>query len=161
MKSRVIIIVVAILIILLTVRTCTKEDYVAPYEKELVQQYKYEIVHDTITIVITKTDTVIVKIEEIIISAITVAETTVREAVMERDAMVLKMVEFDAVKNVTVYDTVKITLLPDSIMLPDSVMLFNVFEYHSTIGGEVIAIRDTIQSRKVSRYYAQKYILSK
>lgn len=161
MKSKIAIIAVAILIILLTARTCTKENYVAPYEKEVVPQYQYEIVHDTITVVVTKTDTVIVKIEERINTAISFAELTVQEAVTERDAMVQQMVEFDAVKNVTVYDTVKITLPSDSIMLPDSIMLFNVFEYHSNIGGEVIAMRDTIQSRKVSRSFAQKYILSK
>ena len=155
MKSRVAIIATAVIIILLTVRTCTKEDYAAPYEENSVLQYKYEIVQDTITTVVTKIDTVLVKIEERLNSAIAFAESTVREVVMERDSVVLKIVELEEVENITVYDTISVKIdVP-----PDSVMIYNVFEYHSIDGDEVIAMRDTIQSRKVSRYYAQKYIV--
>ena len=72
----------------------------------------------------------------------------------EKESLALKIVELEDVENTT-YDTVKVTIQVPS----DSLMLYNVFEYHSINGDEVIAMRDTIQSRKVSRRYAQKYIM--
>ena len=156
MQSRIVLIALAILIVLISIHTCTKKNYVAAYEAPVLQ-YKYEIIQDTLTTIVTKT---VIKtdtsgIEERINLAMAVAESTVREAVMERDSVALKIVELEEIKNVTIYDTISVKIdVP-----PDSVMIYNVFEYHSIDGDEVIAMRDTIQSRKVSRYYAQKYIV--
>mgnify|MGYP003653691050 CR=1 FL=1 len=156
MQSRIVLIALAIIVVLISIHTCTKKNYVAAYEENPVLQYKYEIIQDTLTTIVTKT---VIKtdtsgIEERINLAMAVAESTVREAVMERDSVALKIVELEEIENVTIYDTISVKIdVP-----PDSVMIYNVFEYHSIDGDEVIAMRDTIQSRKVSRYYAQKYI---
>jgi hypothetical protein len=157
MRNRFIVILVAVVIILLAVRTCSKEQYISSTKQSPVIQYQYEVVHDTLTTVITETkiDTVLIEIEERINSAIQLAETTVREVVKERDSVVLKIVELKKTKNITIYDTISVKIdVP-----PDSVIIYNIFEYHAIDGNEVVTKRDTIQSRKVSRYYAQKYII--
>ena len=130
------------------VRNCTyKVDAAVP---------SFQVVQDTITTVVTKIniDTVLVAIEQRLNLAIEDTETTIKEVAREKESLALKIVELEDVENTT-YDTVKVTIQVPS----DSLMLYNVFEYHSTNGDEVIAMRDTIQSRKVSRRYAQKYIM--
>ena len=84
------------------------------------------------------------------------AETAVREVVKERDSVVLKIVELEQVKRVTLYDTVK-TIIQ---MPPDSVTLYNIFEYESSDGLAVTTKRDTVQSRRVTRAYAQRFIMN-
>ena len=158
MRGRIITILAAVVLIMLIVRTCSRPDYVPTYEEDPVVQYQYEIIQDTLTTVITETkiDTVLVEIEERINSAMQFAETAVREVVKERDSVVLKIVELEQVKRVTLYDTVK-TIIQ---MPPDSVTLYNIFEYESSDGLAVTTKRDTVQSRRVTRAYAQRFIMN-
>lgn len=158
MQNRFVIIAVAVVVLLLTIRACAKKDYTSSYEESPVVQYQYEIIQDTLTTIVTETkiDTVLVEIEERINSAMQFAETAVREVVKERDSVVLKIVELEQVKRVTLYDTVK-TIIQ---MPPDSVTLYNIFEYESSDGLVVTTKRDTIQSRRVTRAYAQRFIMN-
>ena len=57
---------------------------------------------------------------------------------------------------ITVYDTVKVIIEVPS----DSVILYNIFEYEFSDGLAVTSTRDTIQSTKVSRAFAQKFIIN-
>lgn len=158
MQNRFVIIAVAVVVLLLTIRACAKKDYTSSYEESPVVQYQYEIIQDTLTTVITETkiDTVLVEIEERINSAMRFAETAVREVVKERDSVVLKIVELEQVERVTLYDTVEtVVQVP-----PDSVTLYNIFEYESSDGLAVTTKRDTVQSRRVTRAYAQRFIMN-
>lgn len=158
MQNRFVIIAVAVVVLLLTIRACAKKDYTSSYEESPVLQYQYEIIQDTLTTVITETkiDTVLVEIEERINSAMQFAETAVREVVKERDSVVLKIVELEQVERVTLYDTVEtVVQVP-----PDSVTLYNIFEYESSDGLAVTTKRDTVQSRRVTRAYAQRFIMN-
>ena len=158
MQNRFVIIAVAVVVLLLTIRACAKKDYTSSYEESPVLQYQYEIIQDTLTTVITETkiDTVLVEIEERINSAMRFAETAVREVVKERDSVVLKIVELEQVERVTLYDTVETVVE----VLPDSVTLYNIFEYESSDGLAVTTKRDTVQSRRVTRAYAQRFIMN-
>tara|TARA_R110000796_G_scaffold23219_3_gene66718 strand:- start:959 stop:1411 length:453 start_codon:yes stop_codon:yes gene_type:complete len=147
-SNRIILTAVIIIACMFFVRNCTyKVGATVP---------SFQVVQDTITTVVTKIniDTVLVAIEQRLNLAIEDTETTIKEVAREKESLALKIVELEDVENTT-YDTVKVTIQVPS----DSLMLYNVFEYHSTNGDEVIAMRDTIQSRKVSRRYAQKYIM--
>lgn len=147
-SNRIILTAVIIIACMFFVRKCThKVGATVP---------SFQVVQDTITTVVTKIniDTVLVSIEQRLNLAIEDTETTIKEVAREKESLALKIVELEDVENTT-YDTVKVTIQVPS----DSLMLYNVFEYHSTNGDEVIAMRDTIQSRKVSRRYAQKYIM--
>jgi len=157
-RGRIITILAAVVLIMLIVRTCSRPDYVPTYEEDPVVQYQYEIIQDTLTTVITETkiDTVLVEIEERINSAMRFAETAVREVVKERDSVVLKIVELEQVERVTLYDTVETVVE----VLPDSVTLYNIFEYESSDGLAVTTKRDTVQSRRVTRAYAQRFIMN-
>ena len=158
MQNKFVLISIAVIIVLLSVRACVRRDYTPVYEENPIVQYQYEIVQDTLTTVITETkiDTVLIEIEDRINSAMQFAETAVREVVKERDSIVLKIVELQQVERITLYDTVKtIVQVP-----PDSVTLYNIFEYESSDGLTVTTKRDTIQSRRVTRAYAQKFIMN-
>ena len=158
MQNRLVLISVAILIILIALNTCTKKNYAIAHEKIPVLQYKYEIIQDTLTTFLTKTkiktDTAEISIEKRINSAIVLAESALKEAVKEKDSVALKLIRLEKTENITVYDTVKVV----ESVAPDSVMLFNIFEYEFNDGLAVVTKRDTIQSRRVSRAYTQKYI---
>ncbi len=82
-------------------------------------------------------------------------ETIVKEVVRERDSMVVRIVELEQVTNITVYDTVRV-YVP---IQPDSVTIYNVWEYETFDGKVVKSTRDTVQSGTVYRHYAQKYIM--
>jgi hypothetical protein len=109
------------------------------------------IVVDTVTTVVQ--DTVVVSIEERIERA--VAKTETRVEVMAEEMVTLKaeVIEYEQGLKEIVYDTVEVEVEPDSVMI------YNVFEYAKTYGEETYIHRDTIQSRKVSREYVQKYII--
>jgi len=157
-QNRFVIIAVAVVVLLLTIRACAKKDYTSSYKEDPVVQYQYEIIQDTLTAIVTETkiDTVLVEIEERINSAMQFAETAVREVVKERDSVVLKIVELEQVERVTLYDTVEtVVQVP-----PDSVTLYNIFEYESSDGLAVTTKRDTVQSRRVTRAYAQRFIMN-
>ena len=109
------------------------------------------IVVDTVTTAVQ--DTVVVSIEERIEKA--VAKTETRVEVMAEEMVTLKaeVIEYEQGLKEIVYDTVEVEVEPDSVMI------YNVFEYAKTYGDETYIHRDTIQSRKVSREYVQKYII--
>jgi len=54
-----------------------------------------------------------------------------------------------------VYDTVRV-YVP---IQPDSVTIYNVWEYETFDGKVIKSARDTVQSSTVYRHYAQKYIM--
>ena len=115
------------------------------------------IFRDTITTtaVTTKIDTVVVEIEQAINSIMDKTETVVKEVVDERDSVVVRLVELQKITNITVYDTVKVYVdIP-----PDSVTIYNVWEYEGFDGKVTRSTRDTISKRRVYRHYAQKYIM--
>ena len=143
MRIKVLLILAAVIAILFTiVRGCSKKDSVPTQEEE------------TLTTIVT--DTVPVDMEKRINSAIETAETTVKEVVKERDSAFLKIAELESIDRITVYDTVKVIIEVPS----DSVILYNIFEYEFSDGLAVTSTRDTIQSTKVSRAFAQKFIIN-
>ena len=71
----------------------------------------------------------------------------------EMVALKAEVIEYEQGLKEIVYDTVEVEVEPDSVMI------YNVFEHAETYGGETYIHRDTIQSRKVSREYVQKYII--
>ena len=144
---------VVVVICTLLIRNCgSKVSTVDP-----IPQYRYETIRDTVTTTITKTkiDTIVIEIEETINNIINQTETIVREVVKERDSMVVRIVELEQVKNITVYDTVRV-YVPTQ---PDSVTIYNIWEYEDFDGIERRHTRDTIQKGRVYRHFAQKYIM--
>lgn len=109
------------------------------------------IVVDTVTTVVQ--DTVVISIEERIEKAVTKTETKVEVMAEEMVTLKAELIEYEQGLKQIVYDTVEVEVEPDSVMI------YNVFEHAKTYGGETYIHRDTIQSRKVSRDYVQKYII--
>jgi hypothetical protein len=109
------------------------------------------IVIDTVTTVVQ--DTIVISIEDRIDRAVTKTETKVEVMTEEMVALKAEVIEYEQGLKEIVYDTVEVEVEPDSVMI------YNVFEHAETYGGETYIHRDTIQSRKVSREYVQKYII--
>ena len=109
------------------------------------------IVVDTVTTVVQ--DTVVISIEERIERAVTKTETKVEVMTEEMVTLKAEVLEYEKGLKEIVYDTVEVQVEPDSVMI------YNVFEHAETYGDETYIHRDTIQSRKVSREYVQKYII--
>lgn len=109
------------------------------------------IVVDTVTTVVQ--DTVVISIEERIERAVAKTETKVEVMAEEMLTLKAEVIEYEQGLKEIVYDTVEVKVQPDSVMI------YNVFEYAKTYGEETYIHRDTIQSRKVSREYVQKYII--
>lgn len=109
------------------------------------------IVVDTVTTVVQ--DTVVISIEDRIDRAVTKTETKVEVMAEEMVTLKAEVIEYEQGLKQIVYDTVEVQ------MEPDSVMIYNVFEHAETYGEETYIHRDTIQARKVSREYVQKYII--
>ena len=109
------------------------------------------IVVDTVTTVVQ--DTVVISIEERIERAVTKTETKVEVMTEEMVTLKAEVLEYEQGLKEIVYDTVEVQVEPDSVMI------YNVFEHAETYGDETYIHRDTIQSRKVSREYVQKYII--
>ena len=144
---------VVVVICTLLIRNCgSKVTTVDP-----ITQYKYETIRDTVTTTITKTkiDTIVIEIEETINNIMNQTETIVREVVKERDSMVVRIVELEQITNITVYDTVRV-YVPTQ---PDSVTIYNIWEYESFDGKEIRKTRDTLETKRVYKHYAQKYIV--
>ena len=141
----------------LFIRNCNNEVSTVEFTYDPALQYEYETVRDTVTTVVTQTkiDTIVIEIEEAINSIMDKTETIVKEVVRERDSMVVRIVELEQVTNITVYDTVRV-YVP---IQPDSVTIYNVWEYETFDGKVVKSTRDTVQSGTVYRHYAQKYIM--
>jgi hypothetical protein len=109
------------------------------------------IVVDTVTTVVQ--DTVVISIEDRIDRAVTKTETKVEVMTEEMVTLKAEVIAYEQGLKQIVYDTVEVEVEPDSVMI------YNVFEYAKTYGEETYIHRDTIQSRKVSREYVQKYII--
>ena len=153
------ILAIATVVILCTlfIRNCNNEVSTVEFTYDPALQYEYETVRDTVTTVVTQTkiDTIVIEIEETINNIMDKTETIVKEVVRERDSMVVRIVELEQVTNITVYDTVRV-YVP---VTPDSVTIYNVWEYETFDGNVTRSTRDTLQSSKVYRHYAQKYIM--
>ena len=141
----------------LFIRNCNNEVSTVEFTYDPALQYEYETVRDTVTTVVTQTkiDTIVIEIEETINNIMDKTETIVKEVVRERDSMVVRIVELEQVTNITVYDTVRV-YVP---IQPDSVTIYNVWEYETFDGKVTRSTRDTVQTSKVYRHYAQKYIM--
>ena len=141
----------------LFIRNCNNEVSTVEFTYDPAIQYEYETVTDTVTTVVTQTkiDTIVIEIEETINNIMDKTETIVKEVVRERDSMVVRIVELEQVTNITVYDTIKV-YVP---IQPDSVTIYNVWEYETFDGKVTRSTRDTVQSNTVYRHYAQKYII--
>ena len=153
------ILAIATVVILCTlfIRNCNNEVSTVEFTYDPALQYEYETVRDTVTTVVTQTkiDTIVIEIEETINNIMDKTETIVKEVVRERDSMVVRIVELEQVTNITVYDTVRV-YVP---IKPDSVTIYNVWEYETFDGKVTRSTRDTVQTSKVYRHYAQKYIM--
>ena len=153
------ILAIATVVILCTlfIRNCNNEVSTVEFTYDPTLQYEYETVRDTVTTVVTQTkiDTIVIEIEETINNIMDKTETIVKEVVRERDSMVVRIVELEQVTNITVYDTVRV-YVP---IQPDSVTIYNVWEYETFDGKVTRSTRDTVQSNTVYRHYAQKYIM--
>ena len=153
------ILAIATVVILCTlfIRHCNNEVSTVEFTYDPALQYEYETVRDTVTTVVTQTkiDTIVIEIEETINNIMDKTETIVKEVVRERDSMVVRIVELEQVTNITVYDTVRV-YVP---IQPDSVTIYNVWEYETFDGKVTRSTRDTVQTSKVYRHYAQKYIM--
>ena len=153
------ILAIATVVILCTlfIRNCNNEVSTVEFTYDPALQYEYETVRDTVTTVVTQTkiDTIVIEIEETINNIMDKTETIVKEVVRERDSMVVRIVELEQVPNITVYDTVRV-YVP---IQPDSVTIYNVWEYETFDGKVTRSTRDTVQTSKVYRHYAQKYIM--
>jgi len=153
------ILAIAAVVILCTlfIRNCNNEVSTVEFTYDPALQYEYETVRDTVTTVVTQTkiDTIVIEIEETINNIMDKTETIVKEVVRERDSMVVRIVELEQVTNITVYDTVRV-YVP---IQPDSVTIYNVWEYETFDGKVIKSARDTVQSSTVYRHYAQKYIM--
>jgi len=153
------ILAIAAVVILCTlfIRNCNNEVSTVEFTYDPALQYEYETVRDTVTTVVTQTkiDTIVIEIEETINNIMDKTETIVKEVVRERDSMVVRIVELEQVTNITVYDTVRV-YVP---IQPDSVTIYNVWEYETFVGKVIKNARDTVQSSTVYRHYAQKYIM--
>ena len=153
------ILAIATVVILCTlfIRNCNNEVSTVEFTYDPALQYEYETVRDTVTTVVTQTkiDTIVIEIEETINNIMDKTETIVKEVVRERDSMVVRIVELEQVTNITVYDPVRV-YVP---IQPDSVTIYNVWEYETFDGKVTRSTRDTVQTSKVYRHYAQKYIM--
>ena len=103
------------------------------------------------TTVYTIVDTQFVTIEKRIDKAVSAAEKQ-----KEIDALKICLLEAKLVRTATteteiIYDTL--------LVEPDSVMIYNVFEYNKVYNDGTVVHIDTIQRRWVSRSYAQKLII--
>ena len=157
-RNKYIVAIAAVIIICtLLIRNCNNEVSTVEFTYDPALQYEYETVRDTITTTITKTkiDTIVIEIEETINNIINQTETIVKEVVRERDSMVVRIVELEQVTNITVYDTVRV-YVP---IQPDSVTVYNIWEYESFDGKEIRNTRDTLETKRVYKHYAQKYII--
>jgi len=157
-KNKYILAIAAVVILCtLFIRNCNNEVSTVEFTYDPALQYEYETVRDTVTTVVTQTkiDTIVIEIEEAINNIMDKTETIVKEVVRERDSMVVRIVELEQVTNITVYDTIRV-YVP---IQPDSVTIYNVWEYETFDGKVVKSARDTVQSSTVYRHYAQKYIM--
>lgn len=147
MNRRTWITLLAVAIALLLLRACPRKEKVT-YSTEEVEIKTY-----VDTTVYTIVDTQFIAIEKRINKAVETAAERKEVAVQKIEVLQAKLIEVETTELQLVYDTVRVQVQPDSVMI------YNVFEHAKTYGDETYIHRDTIQSRKVSREYVQKYII--
>jgi len=146
-KRNGIVLVVMGVILLLLLRACPQE------KKKTYSTEEIKIKTYVDTTVYTIVDTQFVSIEKRINQAVQTAEERKETAVQKIEVLEAKLIEVKTIEKQLVYDTVEVQVEPDSLMI------YNVFEYAKDYGDETYIHRDTIQSRKVSREYVQKFIV--
>jgi len=146
-KRNGIVLVVIGVILLLLLKACPQKEQ-RTYSTEEIEVKTYAD-----TAVYTIVDTQFVSIEKRINRAVQTAEKRKETAVQKIEVLKAKIIKIKTVEQQLIYDTVEVQVEPDSLMI------YNVFEYAKDYGGETYIHRDTIQSRKVSREYVQKFIV--
>lgn len=132
-------------ILLLLLKACPQKEPRA-YSVDDVEIKTYED-----TTVYTIVDTQFVTIEKRINKAVAVAEERKEMAVQKIEVLEAKLVHTTTIEREIIYDTL--------VVEPDSLMIYNVFEYNKVYDDSVVLHLDTIQRRWVSRSYVQKFII--
>ena len=144
-KRNGIVLVVMGVILLLLLKACPQKEP-RTYSVDEVETKTYED-----TTVYTIVDTQFVTIEKRINKAVAVAEERKEMAVQKIEVLEAKLVHTTTVEREIIYDTL--------VVEPDSLMIYNVFEYNKVYNDSVVLHLDTIQRRWVSRSYVQKFII--
>ena len=144
-KRNGIVLIVIGVILLLLLKACPQKDPRA-YSVDEVETKTYED-----TTVYTIVDTQFVTIEKRINKAVAVAEERKEMAVQKIEVLEAKLVHTTTIEREIIYDTL--------VVEPDSLMIYNVFEYNKVYDDSVVLHLDTIQRRWVSRSYVQKLII--
>lgn len=93
------------------------------------------------------------QIKERVDKAVSTAENSVDNIIHRVEVLQAELITIKTAPPKLVYDTIYVD--PE----PDSVMIYNIFEYAKTYGDETYIHKDTIQQRLVSKEYVQKYII--
>lgn len=144
-KRNGIVLVVMGVILLLLLKACPQKEP-RVYSVDDVEIKSYED-----TTVYTIVDTQFVTIEKRINKAVAVAEERKEMAVQKIEVLEAKLVHTTTIEREIIYDTL--------VVEPDSLMIYNVFEYNKVYDDSVVLHLDTIQRRWVSRSYVQKFII--
>ena len=144
-KRNGVVLVVIGVILLLLLKACPQKDP----RTSSVDQVATKIYKDTT--VYTIVDTQFVTIEKRIDKAVSAAEKQKEIDALKICLLEAKLVHTTTIEREIIYDTLFVE--------PDSLMIYNVFEYNKVYDDSVALHIDTIQRRWVSRSYAQKLII--
>ena len=144
-KRNGVVLVVIGVILLLLLKACPQKDPRTPS----FDQVETKIYKDTT--VYTIVDTQFVTIEKRIDKAVSAAEKQKEIDALKICLLEAKLVHTTTIEREIIYDTLFVE--------PDSLMIYNVFEYNKVYDDSVALHIDTIQRRWVSRSYAQKLII--
>lgn len=144
-KRNGVVLVVIGVILLLLLKACPQKDP----RTSSVDQVETKIYKDTT--VYTIVDTQFVTIEKRIDKAVSAAEKQKEIDALKICLLEAKLVHTTTIEREIIYDTLFVE--------PDSLMIYNVFEYNKVYDDSVALHIDTIQRRWVSRSYAQKLII--
>jgi len=94
------------------------------------------------------------QIKERVDKAVLTAENSVDNIIHRVEVLQAELITVKTTPPKLIHDTIYVD--PE----PDSVMIYNIFEYAKTYGDETYIHKDTIQQRLVSKEYVQKYIIN-
>ena len=144
-KRNGVVLVVIGVILLLLLKACPQKNPRTPsFDQVHTKTYKD-------TTVYTIVDTQFVTIEKRIDKAVSAAEKQKEIDALKICLLEAKLVHTTTIEREIIYDTLFVE--------PDSLMIYNVFEYNKVYDDSVALHIDTIQRRWVSRSYAQKLII--
>ena len=144
-KRNGVVLVVIGVILLLLLKACPQKNPRTPsFDQVDTKTYKD-------TTVYTIVDTQFVTIEKRIDKAVSAAEKQKEIDALKICLLEAKLVHTTTIEREIIYDTLFVE--------PDSLMIYNVFEYNKVYDDSVALHIDTIQRRWVSRSYAQKLII--